>query len=400
MALTDTFIRTAKPRDKPYRKSDGQGLEIEILPSGTKAWRYRYYVDGKQEKVTLGRYPETSLATARQKRSELASLVADGISPAKRKQENKRKQPDLTFEAFSKRYYDEVVCRDRKYPEQMERYLRKDIYPFIGDKLVRAVTVDDVRRIIEHKKAQGFDSSAGQIRDLLKRLYDYAIAAGVTELNPAAMIPRRFVTTERPRTRFLTANEIRSFLTTIYKSNIRRQFKLSFHLLVLTLTRKSELLNARWEHVDHRRGEWHIPLDNSKTGKPHIVYLSRQADALFRELKMLAGRSELVLPGRSSTTKPFAKNALNTALGGLSFDMPPFTIHDLRRTSATHLNEFGFHPDHVEKALNHQITGVRGVYNRAEYADQRREMLQHWADVVDDLVTEHKAILGHFSHSD
>jgi integrase len=397
--LTDTWIKSAKPKDKVYRKSDGDGLEIEISPKGRKTWRYRYRMAGKQEKVTLGKYPALSLKDARKKRDELTKLVEQGISPARCRQQNKRVAPEQTIREFGERYYTEVVCRDRKRPEEMKRYLDREVYPQLGHRLLSAVTVEDVRRIVEKKKAHGADSSAAQIRNLIKRLYDHAIAAGLAESNPAAALPGRFITTARSRDRVLSKDEIKLFLTTIYQSNIRRQFKLALHLLLLTLARKGELLNARWEHVDFEAGEWHVPKESSKTGKPHIVYLSSQAIELFRELQSLAAPSELVLPGRGSLTRPFADNALNKTLDGLTFDMMPFTIHDLRRTAATHLAEMNYSSDYVEKALNHLIRGVRGIYNRAEYADQRRDMLQHWANIVDDLVTENKVIIGHFNRT-
>jgi integrase len=151
------------------------------------------------------------------------------------------------------------------------------------------------------------------------------------------------------------------------------------------LVRKSELLNARWEHVHLDEGLWEIPAENSKTGKPHLVFLSRQSVEIFRELQFLSGTSPLVLPGRSSLDKPFAHNALNHALDGVTFPIAHFTIHDMRRTASMLLHERGFVSDVIEKALNHTMGGVRSVYNRAEYADQRRDMLQWWGDYVDSL---------------
>jgi Phage integrase family len=166
----------------------------------------------------------------------------------------------------------------------------------------------------------------------------------------------------------------RIYLHTLYQSNIRRQFKLALHLILLTLVRKSEMLLAGWKDVNLETGEWQIPAEHSKTGQPHLVYISTQATALFRELKALAGESVWVMPGRTSLAKPFARNAMNQAMGSITFAIAPFTIHDLRRTGATQLSEKGFPSDVVEKALNHTVGGVRGVYNRAEYADQRRKM--------------------------
>ncbi len=172
----------------------------------------------------------------------------------------------------------------------------------------------------------------------------------------------------------------------------------SLHLILLTMVRKSELLLARWEHVDLEAAEWHIPVENSKTGKPHIVFLSHQAVELFKELQILAGGSKLVMPGRSSLTKPFAHNAINDALKVAlqGQPIPAFTVHDLRRTASTLLHENGWASDVVEKALNHTIGGVRGVYNRAEYADQRKAMLQFWADFIDVMMNSGRVVLGRF----
>jgi integrase len=166
---------------------------------------------------------------------------------------------------------------------------------------------------------------------------------------------------------------VRVFLKAVFESNSRRQFKFGLHLILLTMVRKSELLLGRWADVHLDEAELHIPAENSKTGRPHLVYLSRQAVGLFRELHALAGGSELVMPGRGSLTKPFSHNAINTAqkqaLKGQ--DIPAFTIHDLRRTASTLLHENGWASDVVEKALNHTVGGVRGVYNLRSMQTQR-----------------------------
>ena len=196
---------------------------------------------------------------------------------------------------------------------------------------------------------------------LLKRAFDYAIVWGLISVNPVHATPMRFITRARPRTRALSPEEVRTYLEVLYRSNIRRQFKLALNLILLTLVRKSELLHALWRQVDFKLGEWALPGESVKNEKPHIVYLSRQATDILTELKALAGDSEFVLAGRGSLNKPFASNALNKALEGVNFPIPPFTIHDLRRTGSTILHERGFSSDVVEKALNHTIGGVRGA---------------------------------------
>ena len=400
MPLTDTALKALKPKGKIYSVADERGLSVEVYPTGGIVWRFRYRLAGKYEKLTLGKYPALSLKNARIKRDEAAALVAVGASPAQQKQLAKVAAADsTTVRDFAERYFREIQTKDRKDNTIPRRYLDKDILPFVGDKPMRDVTTEDVRSIIWRKKDHGFDAAAGQIRGVLKRLCDYAVTCGLMPTNPVLALPMRHVHKSVSRDRALSPDEIRLFLRAALASNIRRQFKVALHLILLTMVRKSELLLARWDDVHLDVAEWHIPAENSKTGKPHIVYLSRQSVALFEELRALAGGSELVMPGRGTLTKPFAHNAINTALKKAlqGQDVPAFTIHDLRRTASTLLHENGWASDVVEKALNHTIGGVRGVYNRAEYADQRREMLQFWADFIEKLVSTGNVILGRFA---
>lgn len=399
MPLTDTAIKALKPKVKRYTVSDERGLVLEVFPTGGMLWHHRYRLDGKQERVTLGRYPALSLKLARKLRDERATLVALGQSPAQQKRLAKVAAADATtVSEFGERFFREIVAKDRRDVTIPRRYFDKSIVPAIGSKPVRDVSTEDVRAIIWKKKDEGFDAAAGNIRGVLKRLFDYAMTAGLVSVNPVLALPMRHVHKAKSRDRALSPEEIRLFLKAAFESNIRRQFKIGLHLILLTMVRKSELLLARWSNVNFAQAEWHIPAEHSKTGKPHIVFLSRQAVSLFNELQALAGGSELVMPGRGSLTKPFAHNAINTALktalAGQA--IPAFTIHDLRRTASTLLHENGWASDVVEKALNHTIGGVRGVYNRAEYEPQRREMLQFWADYIEQLLVSGRVVLGRF----
>jgi integrase len=397
LALSDSAIRALKPKAVRYLVTDSSGLAVEVLPSGKLSWIYRYRTGGKPEKIAIGRYPQMSLKQARLRRDELSQLVAQGRSPAREKQLAKDAiSAETTLRDFGEKYFAEIVERDCKDSLPIRRYLNREIYPTLGEKAIREVTIMDVERLVFRKRDAGQPASAGKVRSLLKRMFDYALARGAVVSNPAMSIPMRYVTQARPRTRALSPQEIRIYLHTLYQSNIRRQFKLALHLILLTLVRKGEMILAKWEHVDFDAGEWNIPSENTKTGKPHIVYMSRQTIELFRGLHELASGSPWVLPGRSSIHKPFSKTALNQALEGVTFAIEPFTIHDMRRTSSTLLHEKGFSSDVVEKALNHTIGGVRGVYNRAEYAEQRKKMLQFWGDYVEGLASEQKVIIGNF----
>ncbi len=234
-------------------------------------------------------------------------------------------------------------------------------------------------------------------RNAVKRMYAYAISREKVTFNPAAAIEARYIAQAKSRDVALTPEEIGKLLRAIYSSSIRRSYKLALHLLIHCMVRKSELINARWEEIDFDNKLWTIPTERMKQDRPHVVYLSDQALAMFEELKTLASGSEYVLPSRNDLRRPISHSSLNVAIRTLDVDIRDFVIHDFRRTASTHLHETGFNSDWIEKALAHEQKGVRGVYNRAEYAEQRKDMLQWWADFVDSQIEEgRKVIIGRF----
>ena len=234
------------------------------MPTGMASWRYWYQFKGKTEKVRSAR-PMLSLKEARTKRDEMATLVFRGESPARQKQLGKVALANaFTVRDFCERYFEEVIQKDRKDATQLRRYLEKEIYPAFGSVSMRDVTAQDVQRLVFRKRDNGFEASAAQLRNLLKRVFDYAVVCGLVTINPAHATPTRFITRARPRTRALSPDEIKCYLQGLYRSNIRRQFKLALHIILLTLVRKSELLQARWEHIQFDSGEWLIPEAHSK----------------------------------------------------------------------------------------------------------------------------------------
>ena len=389
--------------------TSSKGLFLDLTPGGVKSWIFRYQFNGKQEKYVIGRYPEIGLKDARTKRDELAVDVSKGISPAEEKkklraQATSPSPANPSVRDFGGRYLTEVVEKNWKDASNERRYLEKDFYPEFGDRPLKDISVLDVQLVVYRKRDGGHPSAAIHLRNTIKRMYDYAIELRLVLINPAAMVATKYIGKAVRRKRNLSPAEIREFLRGVYKSNMRRQFKLALHIIMLTLVRKSMLLLATWDEIDFKTGEWTIPKEHVKAKKgeehEHLVYMSRQVAAMFRELKALAGGSKYVMRGRGKKDQPFAKNALNKALEGLTFNMEPFTIHDQRRTASTQLNEHGskhgWSEEVVEKALSHEKDGIAGIYNRAEYAEQRTKMLQWWADYVDSIITESKVIVGNF----
>lgn len=434
MALSDTKLKNLKPADKGYQEADEGGLFVEIMPGGAKVWRMRYRVGGrgaKQEKITLGDYPTYSLAEARTWRNDCKALAGRGLSPMalrrgdvipedaapavkelaqafirewclktseKIKAKKEAAREVNTVEVFARRWYAEIAEPANSTPRNIKRILEKDVIPAIGAKQIADVTVTDILVITDKIKNRGADQMALQTRNVLKRLFAYAIAREKTQFNPAAAIEAKFIASARSRDVALSPEEVGKLLRAIYQSSMKRAHKLALHLLILCMVRKSELIEAKWEELALEKSEWAIPGERMKKDKPHFVPLSRQAVAMFEELKGLASGSEWVFPSRGDLNQPIAKSTLNVAVRALAIDVRDFVIHDFRRTASTHLHEAGFNSDWIEKCLAHETKGIRGIYNRAQYADQRREMLQWWANFVDSQIQDErgKVIIGPF----
>ena len=390
-ALTDVKIRSLKPRERAYQLADGDGLVLEVRPNGQRAWLYRYRLYGRQEKLSLGTYPTLSLAAARAAHLDARKLVLAGRSPVQAKQAEKRRLSDdlQIVRGLAKAYLEDQVASLAS-AARARRYVERYVLPAIGGKFLQEVTPADCVAIVERIKRRGTPAVARKVLEQLRGLFAYAVDRHLLVLNPAAQVRAAKIIGVKPsRDRVLSKTEIGQLLTAADGFPTSQSNRLAFKLILLTLCRKGELVKARWEHVDLEEGEWRVPAENAKNRQEHIVYLSGQACTVFAQLRGLAGSSSWVLPGRDPT-----KHVSITTLNQVTFVMrqrgetwlDDIHIHDLRRTASTHLHEMGWASDVVEKALNHTIGGVRGVYNRARYAAQRREMLQAWADFVEGLL--------------
>jgi len=388
VALSDTGLGKLKGKSKRYEVADEHGMFAEVMPSGSIAFRYRYWLNGKKQKVTIGAYPATSLKRAREIHNEYRALVERGQSPAKQKQTIKRAAASgETIRLFAEGWLAAHAHRP-KWQATQRYWLEGDIYPALGERNLREVTAGDVLTLLDSIKARGAPQSALSVRSTLRQLYAYAIGRQQATVNPAAQIPSAVIHRPVSRARTLDEKEIKSAFDVIESTGATRQSKHALRLYLLTMVRKSELLRAKIRDIDFDNGEWVIT--ETKNGHPHVVYLSRQALEIMLQLKSIAGGSEWLIPSIANPKKHFGRSTLNSVLynieaahkeEGKSWNR--FTVHDLRRTASTLLHEQGFDPLVVEKALNHTVQGVAGVYNRAQYAEQRREMLQHWADYLD-----------------
>lgn len=391
MALTHTALQALKPKEKNYSVTDRDGLFIEVLTSGSMVWRYKYYLHGKREKVTIGRYPEIGLAKARELRNEAAELVALGKSPAKAKQENKIKQRVEAaragdFKSLAERWFaDDVKHKSEGWAYTVENWLKLDVYPAIGSKDPREITVEHIDEILAKIVKRGSPSSANKVRSICSHIFEYAIGKRELTINPVARV-KQVKTPETQNHRPLGIKEIGPFLRALDKVDTRVINKLAIQILLLTFTRKDELRLSKKDEFDLENGVWEIPAHRMKMREAHRVYLSRQVIALVEQLLPLSGRSEYLLPNNSTGSKPIGHTTINNVIDRLEINGARFVPHGFRATASTVLNEAGFRYDVIERQLAHKERNrVRATYNQAEYAHERREMLQWWSDYVDSL---------------
>ncbi|NIJ59325.1 integrase [Pseudochelatococcus lubricantis] len=398
--MTDAAIKALKPKEKLYKIVDRDGMYVVVQPSGAIVFRLDYRLNGRRETLTLGRYGPAglSLARAREKVVDARRAISEGRSPAQEKQREKRRlQEAKSFGQFGERWLQEARMADST--RAMRRSIfERDILPAFRNRLLPEILPEDLRGLCAKVKERGAPATAVHVRDIVKLVFAFAILHGEKVANPADEVGPASIATFVPKDRSLSPAEIRIMLGQIEHVATLPTIRLGIKLILLSMVRKSELQDAVWDEVDFENAVWSIPKERMKRSKAHNVYLSQQMLDIFIALKTCAGNSKYVLPSRYDADAPMSRatfNRITTAVverakkEGLPLES--FTVHDLRRTGSTLLNELGFNSDWIEKCLAHEDgRSSRGIYNKAEYEHQRRHMMQEWSNLVDAWVAGQK----------
>ena len=398
--LTDVAIKRLKRKEKAYKVADRDGMYVAVLPSGAVCFRYDYRLNGRRETLSLGVYGSggLTLADARDRCLAARKLVDEGQSPAQEKQRQKRRAEIApTIATAGKRWFQEARMADST-RAMRKAIFDRDILPAWKNRQLTEVTPDDLRVLCGKVKDRGAPATAIHVRDIIKQIFGFAILHGDKVANPADEVGPASIATFVPKDRSLSPAEIRIVLTQLEHVPTLPTIRLGLRMVLLTMVRKSELQDATWDEVDFEAAVWTIPKERMKRAKAHNVYLSRQSLDILVALKTCAGNSRYLLPSRYEANEPMSRATLNRVTYSIlerakANDLPlePFTVHDLRRTGSTLLNELGFNSDWIEKCLAHEDNRTsRGVYNKAEYEPQRRHMLQEWADMIDAWVAGQK----------
>jgi integrase len=388
MALKDTRIRNAKPSAKPYKLTDGEGLHLEIKPNGSKLWRLRYRLHGRESVYSIGKYPAVSLAQARERRTKAKELIEQGINPSlHRKQEKIRlaNESRNTFKAVAEEWLEKNInsWAEKTYL-QRERLLVNDVYPYIGNLPIRKIDSAQVLEIVQRVERRA-PTMALIVQQAIGAIFRLAIIT--LRADSDLTQPMRGVV-NLPKTshhKILKQEELPAFLKAVDEYSGYFVNQLALRLLILTLARSNEVLQAAWGEFDLDNAVWTKPAHKVKKGEEHKVPLPRQAVELLRQLQSLTGHREHLFPNRNNPRKPASKGVLWKAFVSMGYK-DKFTPHGLRGTGSTMLNEMGFRPDVIEKQLDHQERNkTRASYNQADYMDERRQMMQAWADYLDQI---------------
>lgn len=396
--LTDTRLRNLKPKEKLYKVFDRDGLYVAVTTAGSVSFRYNYALNGRNETLTIGKYGVggITLAEARERLHDAKRLIAAGKSPAHEKARTKEKVgQEKTFGEWA-----EAWLRGHEMAESTRDMRRsvyeRDVKEKFANRFLREITHDDLRSLTDKIVERGAPATAVHAREIVMMVYRWANERGQKVENPADLVRPTSIARFESRDRSLSPEEISLFYRYLERVGTTPSIRAACKLLLLTMVRKAELTNAEWSEISFSDALWTIPKERMKRRNPHLVFLSRQALDLLVALKTFAGGSRYVFPSRYDPDLPMSKATPNTVLTLCvkiaQEDQKPlghFGPHDLRRTASTLLHEAGYNTDWIEKCLAHEQKGVRAVYNKAEYREQRTAMLQDWADMIDGWVSKH-----------
>jgi integrase len=389
MPLTDTAIRNAKPKDKPYKLSDGSGLYLLIHPKGGRYWRMDYRFAEKRKTLSLGVYPEVSLQAARKARAAARETLSAGDDPAEVKRANERESRIRAENSFETVALEWLRAQQQKwtprYADHVSKRLRADIFPALGKRPIAEIEAPQLLDVLRKVEQCGALEIAKRLRQTCSQIFRYAIATGRAKRDPAADLIGAMKAKGRVQHfRAMPVEELPGFLAALEAYDGEPRTRLALKLMVLTFVRTTELRAAQWQEFEDLEGEaplWRIPAERMKMRFAHLVPLSPPAVAVLEELKPLCGNSPYLFPSPSAE-RIMSNNTMLYALYRMGYHSRA-TVHGFRALASTTLHEMGFPSDWIERQLAHdERDKVRAAYNHAQYLTERRRMMERWGGFI------------------
>lgn len=400
MALTDAKIRAAKPDEKSYKLADANNMFLLVHPNSSKYWRLRYRHLGKEKTLALGQYPEVSLSEAREKRDEARKLISDGIDPCEQRRAKKAAPEAInTFELVARQWHKSNKKWSETHSEKVLKSLEGHVFPYIGLRDITTLRTPDLLVPVKAAEAKEIYEIAARLQQRITAIMRYAAQSGIISYNPAVDMAGALTTVKRQHRPALTLSRISELLEHLDAYKGQPLTRLATKLTLLIFIRSSELRFARWTEIDFEKAMWTIPPERkpiegvkyshrgSKMRTEHLVPLSTQALDILKEIHTISGEYELIFTGDHNPWKPMSENTVNNALRLMGYDTKVDVCgHGFRAMACSSLIESGLcSKDAVERQMSHQErNGVRAAYiHKAEFLDERRLMLQWWADFLD-----------------
>jgi integrase len=397
--LTDLKVRKAKPSDKPFKLFDGDGLFLFVTTTGGKLWRLKYRFRGIEKTLSIGKYPQVTLSEAREKRIEAKKKVDSGIDPSEAKKAAKAElieQTVNTFENIAREWHDKVIHTwTPGHATKILRSLEANLFPVIGDKAIKDIKSHEVLKALRIIETRGAVETAHRVRTIASQIFRYSIATGRAETDPTtnlkgALQPvaeRHLSAITEPETVAGLLRAIEGYMGTFI-------VKCALQLAPLLFVRPGELRQAEWIEFDFEAALWTIPAERMKMRTSHIVPLSRQALEIFQSLHPFTCGSRYVFPSARSTDRPMSNNAILAALRRMGYEKAEMSGHGFRAMARTILDEvLQIRPDFIEHQLAHAVRDPNGrAYNRTSHLEERKKMMQTWADYLEGLKAGAKVI--------
>ncbi len=392
MALTDTAVKNAKPRKKPYKIYDSDGLFLIVTPTGNKWWRLKFHFEGKEKLLSLGVYPAISLKEARTRRDKERQNIAYNIDPALN-----RKAVKLTQEANHQNTF-EIVAREwfeRHAPSWAEthsskiiRRLEADVFPWIGKRPISEIKAPELLSVLRRIESRGAIDTAHRALQNCGQILRYAIATGRAERDCSSDLRGALTPIKEGHFAAITdPKAIGGLLRAMYAYSGSLITRCALRLAPLVFVRPGELRNAEWQEINLKKAEWNIPAERMKMREPHLVPLSRQAIGILKEIQPLTGKGRYVFQSAISSQRPMSDNAVLCALRRMGINKDEMSGHGFRAMARTVLDEvLHVRPDYIDHQLAHAVRDPNGrAYNRTAHLPERRKMMQDWADYLDQL---------------
>ncbi|CAI8177154.1 MAG: Prophage integrase IntA [Marinobacterium sp. xm-d-530] len=396
MPLTDRQIKAAKPLEKDYKLSDEKGLYLLVKKNGSKLFNLKYRFLGKEKKLSIGKYPDVSLQQARRTRDEARTYLTQGVDPSAHKQAQRAAQllaAENSFQTIAEEWLiTQMSDRTEAYRNKVRRSLEKNLYPRIGALPVSEITAPALLAALRAIEERGVIDTAHRVKQVAGQVIRYAIATGRAERDPTpdlrgALKPK----TTKHLASITEPQAVGRLLMAIDAFNGTPIVKAALQLSPMFFCRPGELRHLKWTDINHE--EHRIEIIAEKTKTPHIIPLSTQALGILRDLYQLTGRSQYIFPSARGASRCMSENALRVALRGMGYDNNTMTPHGFRAMARTLLDEvLGFRVEWIEQQLAHAVKDANGrAYNRTKHLKQRADMMQKWADYLDQLRASAKA---------